>query len=117
MLRESSQIAGQKIQLSDITAGLSDGTHIPQGDLLIKLAESIVAYDVERITDAREALMQALGNDAVVDAVAVSSAFHGFVRIADAVGIPYTTAAQGGDATDIREVTGINEFYLIKDSA
>ena len=61
--------------------------------------------------------MQALGNDAVVDAVAVAAAFHGFVRVADATGIPYTTAAQGGDATDIREVTGINEFYLIKDSA
>ena len=117
MLRESSQIAGQKIQLSDITAGLSDGTHIPQGDLLIKLAESIVAYDVERITDAREALMQALGNDAVVDAVAVSSAFHGFVRIADAVGIPYTTAAQGQDVPDIRQEVGINEFYRLKESA
>ncbi|SVD21719.1 uncharacterized protein METZ01_LOCUS374573, partial [marine metagenome] len=45
MLRESSQIAGYKVQLSDVTSGLSDETHIPQGDLLVALSEAIVARD------------------------------------------------------------------------
>jgi hypothetical protein len=73
MLRESSQIAGYKVQLSDLTSGLSDETHIPQGDLLVKLSEAIVARDKDSIADVRGILFQALGNDAVVDAVAVAS--------------------------------------------
>ena len=113
MLRESSKIAGYKVQLSDVTSGLSDETHIPHGDLLVALSEAIVARDKDAIADVRGILFQALGNDAVVDAVAVASAFHGFVRIADAIGIPYATAAQGGDAPDIREEAGINAFFRI----
>ena len=116
MLRESSQIAGYKVQLSDVTSGLSDETHIPQGDLLVALSEAIVARDKDAIADARGILFQALGNDAVVDAVAVASAFNGFVRIADAIGIHYATAAQGGDAPDVRAEAGINEFYRITSS-
>ena len=112
MLRESSQIAGYKVQLSDVTSGLSDETHIPQGDLLVALSEAIVARDKDAIADARGILFQVLGNDAV----AVASAFHGFVRIADAIGIPYATAAQGGDAPDVREEAGINEFFRITSS-
>lgn len=117
MLRESSQIAGHKIQLSDITAGLTEETQIPHGDLLISLAEAIVARDTGAIGDFRDRLFQALGNDPVVDAVAVASGFHGFVRIADAIGIPYTTAAQGQDIPEIRQEVGINEFFRIKGSA
>ena len=117
MLRESSQIAGHKIQLSDITAGLTEETQIPHGDHLIGLAEAIVARDTGAIGDFRDRLFQALGNGPVVDAVAVVSGFHGFVRIADAIGIPYTTVAQGQDIPEIRQEVGINEFYRIKGSA
>ena len=117
MLRESSQIAGYQIKLSDVTLGISDETHIPQGKHLVDLAEAIVARDKHVIADVRSKLLRALGNDAVVDAIAVAAAFHGFVRIADAIGIHYTTAARGGDAADIREKAGINEFYLIKSLA
>ena len=111
MLRESSQIAGYKVQLSDVTSGLSDETHIPEGDLLIKLTEAIVVRNKNAIENASDKLFQALGNDAVVDTIAVAAAFHGFVRIADAIGIPYGTAARGGDAPDVREEAGINKFY------
>ena len=117
MLRESSKISGYKIKLRDITQGLSDETHIPQGDILIDLADAVVARNKNTIANVRNKLLAVLGNDAVVDALAVASAFHGFVRIADAIGIPYTTAAQGGDAPDIREEAGINDFHLISGSA
>ena len=116
MLRESSQIAGFKVQLRDVTFGLSDETRIPHGDLLVVLSEAMVARDIDAIADARDMLFQALGNNAVVDTVAVASAFHGFVRIADAIGIPYATAARGVDAPDVREEAGINKFYRIKSS-
>ena len=116
MLRESSKISGYKIKLRDITQGLSDETHIPHGDILIELADSVVARDNNKIANARNKVFGSLGNDAVVDALAVASAFHGFVRIADAIGIPYATAAKGSDAPEIREEVGINDFNLIKGS-
>ena len=92
-------------------------THIPQGDILIDLADAVVARNKNTIANVRNKLLAVLGNDAVVDALAIASAFHGVVRIADAIGIPYTTAAQGGDAPDIREEAGINNFHLIRGSA
>jgi hypothetical protein len=47
----------------------------------------------------------------------VVAAFHGFVRLADAIGIPYTTAAGGRDLPDLREAAGINAFYRVRNSA
>jgi|TARA_B100000315_G_C14562731_1_gene581348 hypothetical protein len=116
MLRESTQIADNQVDLKDVTQGLSDGTQIPNADVLVNFAESIVSRDIARIAAARLAVADTLGNDAMVDAAAVASAFHGFVRIADAIGIPYTTAAQGQDVPEIREAAGINDFYRIQEA-
>jgi hypothetical protein len=41
----------------------------------------------------------------------VVAAFHGFVRIADATGIPYTSAAGGRDVPELRAEAGIDAFY------
>jgi len=117
MLRESSKTEGKEVQLGDITGGLTSRTMVDHGDLLLQLTESIVARDVNEIKKARDEVFRVLGNDALIDAVATASAFHGFVRIADAIGIPYTTAAGGQDAAEIREEVGINQFYRVKQSA
>ena len=114
MLRESSKVEGTKIQLKDITGGLSANTKVEGGEALLDLAEAIVAREEDRIKECRQKVHSLLGNSAVVDAVAVASAFHGFVRIADSIGIPYNTAARGKDAADIRDEAGINEFHRIK---
>ncbi len=116
MLRESSQIANDEVELSDVTGGLSAGTQILHAEALVNFAEAIVARDTAAIVIARQAIFEALGNDAMVDAACVASAFHGFVRIADAIGIPYTTAAQGQDVPEIREAAGINDFYRIQET-
>ena len=34
--------------------------------------------------------------------------------IADAIGIPYTTAARGSDAPEVREQAGVNQFYRVR---
>ncbi len=117
MLRESMQITNNEVNLKDVTQGLSDGTQIPNAEELVNFAEAIVSRDVAKITAARQIVADTLGNDATVDAAAVASAFHGFVRIADAIGIPYTTAAQGQDVPEIREAAGINDFYRIQEAS
>mgnify|MGYP001591802885 FL=1 len=113
MLRESSKTKGSKFQLSDIIQGLTDKTEIKHGELLMELAGSVVTRDPKALTILREKVCGVLGNDGLVDGVAVSAAFHGFVRIADAIGIPYDNAGIGNDAAEIREQAGINQFHRL----
>ena len=116
MLRESTQITNTQVNLQDVTGGLSKGTQIPHAEILLNFAEAIVKRDVAMISNTRNIVFETLGNDVTVDAAAVASAFHGFVRIADTIGIPYDTAAQGQDVPEIRETTGINNFYRIQEA-
>ena len=83
---------------------------------LINFAEAIVSRNIRRIAKTRQIVFGMLGNNATVDAAATASAFHGFVRIADTIGIPYKTAAQGRDDPEIREATGINKFYRVQET-
>lgn len=117
MLRESSKISNQAVELSDVTQGLNHATDIAHAPLLVEFAEAVVQRDVARIVAARKAVFDAMGNDATVDAAATTAGFHGFVRIADAIGIPYTTAAKGEDVPELREQAGINAFPRIREQA
>ena len=119
MLRESMHIKGQEVNVRGVTQGFDADVAIPHAPALVEFAESVVLRDAARIAAARTALHAALGGagagDAgLVDAAAVAAAFHGFVRIADAIGIPYDTAAQGRDVPELREEAGINAFYRVR---
>ena len=113
MLRESSKTKGSRFQLSDIIQGLTDKTDIKHGELLMDLAEAVVTRDPKVIEILRKKVCDVLGNDGLVDGVSVSAASHGFVRIADAICIPYDNAGIGNDAAEIREQAGINQFHRI----
>ena len=98
MLRESSKFSNEAVNLADVTAGLSSQTQVAHAPILVAFAEAVVARDDARIRPAREAIRAAMGEAALVDCASTVAGFHGFVRIADAIGIPYTTAAAGQDA-------------------
>ncbi len=114
MLRESMQSEGKQVDVRGVTQGFDEDVGIPHADALIEFAEAVVLRDAARTQSARETLRSALGDAALVDAAAVVAAFHGFVRIADAIGIPYTTAARGNDAPELRQQAGINDFYRVR---
>ena len=116
MLRESVQKTDNEVNFLDATQGLSKATKIPNAKELIDFAEAIVSRNEKNISITRNTVCEKLGNDATVDAAAIASAFHGFVRIADTIGIPYKTAAQGQDDPEIRAAAGINKFYRIKEA-
>lgn len=114
MLRESMQTSGKQVDVAGVKDGFEEGIDIPHADALVDFAEAVVLRDAPRTAAARAKLHSALGEAALVDACAIVAAFHGFVRIADAIGIPYTTAAQGRDAPEIRERAGVNDFYRVR---
>jgi hypothetical protein len=108
------QMQGKPVEVRGVTRGF-DGIDIPYAAALIDFTEGVVVGDDARAGAARETLRRALGEAGLVDAAAVVAAFHGFVRIADAIGIPYTTAARGADLPELREEAGINEFYRARE--
>ena len=61
---------------------------VPHGDVLVSFAEAVVSRDRATIAATREALIAAMGVEAMVDAAAVASNFERMVRIADGTGIP-----------------------------
>jgi hypothetical protein len=115
MLRASSKFTNEAVDLHDVSAGLSAGTAVANAPLLVAFAEAVVARDSARIRIARKAVREAMGDAALVDVAATAAAFHGFTRIADAIGIPYKTAAGGQDAPDVREAAGVNAFYRVRE--
>ncbi|MBI3370269.1 MAG: hypothetical protein HY017_00750 [Betaproteobacteria bacterium] len=108
------QITGRQVDVRGVTQGFGDDVDVPHAAALVDFAEAVVLRDASRAAAARARLRAALGEAGLVDAAAVVGAFHGFVRIADAIGIPYTTAAGGRDVPELREEAGIDDFYRVR---
>ena len=117
MLRESMQINGQQLDPRSVTQGFADQAEVPHAAALAEFAEAVVMRDSARSAALRARLGALLGAEGLVDAAATVAAFHGFVRLADAIGIPYTTAARGEDVPELREQAGINAFYRVQKTA
>ena len=63
-------------------------TGIAHGDLLVAYAEAVVGDDEATLNAARDALLAAMGPEALVDAAATVASFNSVVRVASATGIP-----------------------------
>jgi hypothetical protein len=114
MLRESSKNQEADFDLSGVTGGVADDGDIPQATLLASFAEAVVERDADKLIGLRDKVKSALGEAALVDVAATAAAFHGFVRVADSTGIPYSGAAGGQDSTDLRAQVGIDQFYAVQ---
>ena len=114
MLRESMQTEGKAVDLGHVAQGDDDGVAVPHAGELLEFAEALVLRDAQRTAAVRSKLRATLGDAGLVDAAAIAAAFHGFVRLADATGIPYENAAGGVNRPEIRDAAGINEFYRMR---
>ena len=117
MLRESSKVNNQEIDLSNLAEGVSADTNIPNADIIVAFAEAMVSRNNGHIAAARSAIQGKMSEEQLVDIAAVAAAFHGFVRVADAIGIPYDTAIMGGDDPELRKEVGVDNFHAIQDRA
>ena len=107
MLRASSQTHAESVDLNVVMSGEFAGD-VPHGRELVALAEAVVSNDPDTVTPARDALVQAIGEAGMVDAVGVASNFQRMVRIADSTGI--TLGNFEAIIEDIRADLGINAF-------
>ena len=111
MLRESIRTAGAAFDLKAAMGTARADGDIASGQDLADFAEAVTVDGRGRAAELRERLARDLGVAAMVDAAAVASAFHGFVRVADATGAPPAGASGGKVTMEFREALGINEFY------
>ena len=123
MLRASSQTSGDDVDLTGIVAGgaLSRGarggtprknaveTGIVGDKVLLAFVEAALDDDAQATAAARNAVIETLGEAAMIDAATVIAHFQRMVRIADGTGIPLDTSFAVQTA-DIREELGINDY-------
>jgi hypothetical protein len=107
LLSLSSQLSGDEINLHTITQGHQVDSGVPASNELTAFAESILRGPGEELNQARDKLIAALGQRAMVDAAAVAANFSRMVRIADGTGIPLDDV-MAEYSTDLREDLGLN---------
>ena len=117
MLRESMQSEGRQVALAGVTSGFADGIDVAHAAELVEFTEAVVLRDAARTAAARAALLPLLGGAGLVDAAATIAAFHGFVRVADAIGIPHFASPAGDELADLRAEAGINAFHRMQDTS
>ena len=113
MLRASTQVSGEAVNLNGIVDGNEVQTGLRGGKVLIRFAEASIGDSFDDNADetrvAREAVKDELGENAMVDAAGVIANFQRMVRIADGTGIPLDTPV-AMMTSSIREDLGINEY-------
>jgi hypothetical protein len=109
LLRVSSELGGEKVDLQSVIKGSKVQSGVPFQDELLAFAEVALGDDDEAITGAREAVRAKMGDEAVVDAAAVIANFQRMVRIADGAGIPLDTPVAVATST-IRSELGLNSY-------
>jgi hypothetical protein len=86
---------------------------VPHAVELLAFADAAVAADAAALRRAREAVVAAMGEAAMVDAAAVIAGFDGITRIADATGIPLEPP-KAEQTADFRRALGIDRFETAK---
>jgi hypothetical protein len=88
-----------------------DGSQVgvPHGALLVEFGEAMLGSDEDRRTLARNALFEAMGPAALVDAAATVASFNAVVKLADGSGIPLEEFKARGTA-DLREELGLEKL-------
>jgi len=82
---------------------------IAHAEVLLAFAEAAVQGEEGRLAAARQAVLDALGPEALVDAAAVVGNFERMTRIADATGIPLDAPVHAL-SQDLRDELGVDAF-------
>ncbi len=89
MLREGIELEGKSVNLDGLTdPNCTNIDGIPNSESLLKLANAFMGKDQAALATTRDALVEKMGEEALVDAIGVASIFQRMDRIADATGIP-----------------------------
>ncbi len=110
MLSLSAEASNTDVDLQIINGEDSAGDGgVLHGKELMAFAEAIARREESALLTTRQALIDAAGNDAMVDAAAVAGNFQRMVRIADSTGIP-VDGMMGTLSAPISEALNLRRF-------
>ncbi|MCP5027383.1 MAG: hypothetical protein GY929_13965 [Actinomycetia bacterium] len=89
--------------------GATEESGVEHSDELVAMVDAIAIGDPDGIAVARAALVDAIGEQAAVDAIAVCSNFHMMTRIADGTGTPLD-AGSAAISGELRADLGIDDL-------
>ena len=113
LLRVSSQVSGEDVDLSLVTGHGSGDGGIVHGRSLVAFTEALMGDDEKALANRRKQLAEEIGDEGLVDAVAVVAIFNYYDRVADATGIPLDEMLDS-TTEEIRSSLGINDFKSAK---
>jgi len=107
LLRASGAMTGEAVGVGLVKGDAEDDGGVPQGRLLVSFAEAVLGEEDAALARARRVLLEVLGPEAFIDAVAVIAGFNAVDRIADATGIPLDEPLEAGSG-DLRIELGLD---------
>ena len=108
VLRASAGNSGEALELAAITDRTRD-IALPGGAALLNFADAVLGTDPGQLDSARQALVDELGEAALVGAAMIAANFSRNDRIANAIGIPLE-AEFVKQSEDFRAALGIDDF-------
>ena len=108
MLRASSTTTGEEVNLDAVVHGQDTDSGIPGGSELVRFTDAVLENPSD-LEAARAALVERLGEAAMLDAAGVIGNFQRMVRIADSTGIPVDGFFAEANA-DVRKQLSLNEL-------
>jgi len=109
LLRESSQHSGNDIDFNAVLGKTDGDVGIPHADILVEFTEAVWGDDDARLTAARRAIVDVMGEAALVDASGITATFNAIDRVADSTGIPLEDF-KAEETADLRDDLGLNVF-------
>lgn len=108
LLRASGEREGTAYNLSAVTDETADAG-VPFSALIRRLTEATVRNHWSALPSLRDEASAAMGEQQMVDVLAVAAAFNGITRVADATGIPLDANTQATTGA-MRAEVGIDAF-------
>ena len=107
LLRGSGEFDLNAVMSNEVKSG------VEHGELLGPLVDATIKREWDKVGEWRERCVATMGAEQTMDALAVTSAFNGITRIADATGIPLDVGPAETTAT-MRSELGIDDFDYAK---
>lgn len=109
LLRRSGDKKNETYNLNVLTEADEGKVGVTNEEFLLRVAEAVCAEDHEALAAIREEGRKLLGEQALVDAIAVASGFNGITKVANATGIPLDEAT-ASNTVQLRKETKIDDY-------
>lgn len=109
LLRRSGDRKNETYNLNVLSDADEGEVGVPDETFLLRVAEAVCSENREALAAIREEGREILGEQALVDAIAVACGFNGITKVANATGIPLDEATEN-NTIQMRKEAKIDDY-------